>query len=249
MDNPNMYSETSRLFHLWINPIISSIGCVSCLASFIIFIRPTFTERYFIHIHIEILSMLTNLLITCAQPIYYWHLNVDTMEQKGIPLYSYYYYKYFVVYGKSIFELMALYSNILTNVTFISYVFTTKVKNDDKLEVCCLKRHLGLVYSALMFIGCSGIFSYMLKKYNITRYENGNETFDEWKIVENTSMNFVYFELVVMGIRDVIGIVLLLTTNFILLWKVSFYSISVNRFMLIVNNRFIFHLLGQKADV
>lgn len=217
-------SEIAQLIHLWINPIISLIGCVSCVASFVVFSRSIFIERYFIHIRIEILAMLIDLMITCGQPLYYAYV---AWEFEPIPIYSYCYYKYLVIYGKSIFELVALYSNILTNITFITYVYSKTPKSEDRTDAQCCKKHSGLFLTILIVIGCAVLYSYMLLKYEIRRNNNANQTLDNWNITENKATHYLYLELGIMGIRDGVGMILLLGTNIILLWKVIATFLSI----------------------
>ena len=207
------------IIHVYVNPLISIIGAILCLVSFIVFRNALFTGRFFIHVRVETMFMFINLLIVFCQPIYFGRQDDEGL---GLSYIGCIYYKYFIMYAKSICETVVLYSNILLGIRFYRFISLSR-----RIRAGFVKKHAGLILSVSIIMFCSLIFWYQIKyisviKKKIFTNSSSNGTDYYWTIDENPSdYLYVYAELSAIAFRDGLGTILLIIINISLLLKVT----------------------------
>ncbi len=207
-------------FQLIINPILSLIGSVLCITSFIIFKNPVFKESFFYHLKVECAFMSINLLLVVIHPIYYWDYSTSGYPIGYKPFIAYFTYKWPITYCRSICETIVLFSNILSG--FRCFLFITTFKFRLGPAIC--RRHAGISSTLLVALVACSLYSYMLVKYEIKKDNDASNSSNysyQWKLKEIDSIFLNYFEMFVMTLRDGVGLLLLVVMNLVLLYKVS----------------------------
>lgn len=213
---------TIEIFNIYINPITSVIGSFFCLSMYFLLKSSVFSQSFFFHLRVESLFMFLNLMIVVFQPI--------SLADRSYIAYTYFavvYHKYFIIYGRSICEMVVIFSNILSGIS--CYVFIRNLKFNFVAEVLRKKASLYFTLS-LVSLSCA-IFAYQLFEYQVQQLDNDNinSTPVKWHMVQLEYRYYSYFGLIAMLIRDGLGMFLLITMNVILLIKV------LNRSLFIIN--------------
>ena len=196
-----MTTEITSIIRDYVNPLVGLIGFVLCLASFITFRNSAFNEKFFSHIKFEAFFMLTSSFFVMVGFKY---------SDNDKPI-AYIIYKESIVnYLKSICEMLALYNNILANVTFLLFIFNRKCCLKSTPNLC--KRHSALILTLLLSVVFTVLFSYQLFRYDYDSLKNSTSL--SLKLV--TDQSVFYLELTAVTIRDGIGMFLVFISNIVL---------------------------------
>jgi hypothetical protein len=220
----NMNSEDLILaIHQIVNPVISLIGCIFCLSSLIVFWNSAFNKKFFTHIKIEIIFMLLTLSIVVLQPIYYQKPHYNNY-------FSQMYYVYFIRYAKAVTESVVLFSNIFSDIRFLAFITNYQLPRIN-CENHALKGYSSLWLTAAVVAFNSVSFSYNILKFNILSENcsvSSNSSHQVWNVTESIKTPLVVVETVAICFRDGLGVVLLVTMNATLFFKVIFFEFLSN---------------------
>ena len=197
-------------FQLIINPCMSFVGSILCLSSFIIFNDPLFKENFFYHVRVETLFMTINLLIVLTHPIYYQYKLEECKPQFALLTYM-----YLLDYTKSICESIVLFSNIIGGFRCFLFITNFHFRIGSKFVM----RHVGSMLTLMIaFIACA-LYSYVFFQHSVD-YNNNSTDGCDWELKEIENEFYNVFQLLVMTLRDGLGLFLLILMNLILLFKV-----------------------------
>ncbi len=211
-------------FQILINPVLSLVGSVLCVTSFIIFNNPIFKESFFYHVKVECAFMSINLLLVVLHPIYYWDYSTPGSNVQYKPYFAYFIFKWPINYGKSICETIVLFSNIISGIRCFLFITTNKFRPAPAL----CRRHPGTSSTLMITLIACALYSYIIIKFDIEEIEENNKNWTNysrrWQLSELDLPFLNYFQMFVMTLRDGLGLFLLVSMNLLLLYKVIIRS-------------------------
>ena len=202
------FNFTIEIFNIYINPITSLIGSFFCLSMYIFLRNSIFGQSFFFHLRVESFFMFLNLLIVVIQPISFIPSTSNTY-------FAVIYCKYFIKYGRSICEMVVIFSNVLSG--FCCYIFIGNIKFNS---IKVMKKKASLYLTLILICSSAMIFIYQLFEFEIEKLDNSRNSTIIWDIIPSKSHIYSYFGLISMLIRDGLGMFLLIAMNIILLFKV-----------------------------
>ena len=204
----------NNVIFTYILPIVSSVGFFLSVLCFIVFSNSIFKERLYTYIKIETVFCSLYLLIQAIRPIH-------SCNECGLStlLISQIYYVYFAIYMVSICEFSAFAFQIFAAIN--CYQLIISVKSESKMNC---KMPFKLICFLTIFLSCL-LFSFQLIEYEIVGIHVGNSSLP---IIYSTNCTRFWssdirkiWEMTAIIIRDIIGMICLVTVNLILFINVN----------------------------
>lgn len=203
-----MALETNNLL-VYANPIVAGIALIFSIKMMITLSNKQFKESFYKYLEIQALFFILNSFVTILQPIIYC-INCEI----SMSLFTQIYYIGFRIYGSSICEMMALYSNWLSGLNCCLLLCNGKLA---KLALKIIVHYKLVTLGAFIF--STVLYCYQFEEFDI--FQKEDKTYDVVHTQFKETNAYFIIEVIVEFIRDGVSLIILIGIDFVLLIKMK----------------------------